>query len=124
MTPPVAPTLHPEIAAYLVRHRETVATHKRSLHDQIAAIHRVAAEARHLAVDLRTDLNEAEYAAHHDGLDNRYNFMHTRIDELDQGARDLEAALKRVAKAIRAIEDGHEADHDSLARIIDSNPRG
>lgn len=117
-TPPPVEPLSPELIAYLTTHATTTVTENRAVRDALLSVHAVATRGHQLALTLRSDLNEAEYAVHNTAVDHRLNFMHTRIDEVDVAARDLEIAMKRLARATQALEDGHATDPDELARLV------
>lgn len=122
-----APSIHPKLAAplaaYLTEHRDRIRQANRDLNDAARPLHQLCADARRLALDLDTALQDAKMQDHDLMHDNRIEFMHTRIKEIDDAARAINAAYKQLTRGLAALVVQHDASHDDFARTIEANPR-
>jgi hypothetical protein len=113
--------LHPELKGFFDKHRTHTKAHKRAMHDQLTPIAQVCAEVRKHIIDLQTQLQTAELAAHDGKLDNKMTFMHTRLVALERCANQFFAAGRDLANCLTEVDAGFAQDTlDAVATLTAS----
>lgn len=108
----------PALHAFVTKHRASTTQHTRAMHDALAPLARVVAQAKRHVTELEEELLAAELAEHDHALDGKLNFMRTRLRSVSQRADMLIEVGRDLALAMTEVERGLASDIADVHRVV------
>jgi hypothetical protein len=113
-----APTLHPALVAFFDTHGASTAACKRSAHDGLLDLMRMADGVESHVRELTSQLIAAELEAHDHAFDPKLEWMHTRLTAAGDRVKAFRAAGRELARVLVEVESGFDEDQRQLALML------
>lgn len=96
--------MHKELEAFFAEHEDPTHCSKRSVHDALAPLRRVATDVLKQVLEYRTLIGEAETAPHDHALDGKLEQMHQTLGALEREATVINQATRELGKAMTQLD--------------------